>query len=84
MTKLQEEFENLELENKKLASDNAKIQDERLNIKCHALKGNLILFNLEESESEKCTKVIQNFCKENLRPMEAENFELESVYRFGK
>ena len=28
VTKLQKEFENLELENKKLACDNAKIQDE--------------------------------------------------------
>ena len=84
LTKLQKEFENLELENRKLACDNAKIQDELLNIKCHAMKDNLLFFNLEESETENCTKVIQNFCKENLRLMEAENFEFESVYRFGK
>ena len=45
MTKLQKKLENLELENRKLANDNAKIQDELLNIKCHALKDNLLLFN---------------------------------------
>ena len=84
MTKLQKEFENLELENKKLACDNAKIQDELLNIKCNAMKDNLLFFNLEESESENCTKVIQNFCKESLRLMEAENFEFESVHRSWK
>ena len=84
MTKLQKEFENLELENKKLACDNAKIQDELLNIKCNAMKDNLLFFNLEESESENCTKVIQSFCKENLRPMKAENFKFESVYGFWK
>ena len=39
---------------------------------------NLLFFNLEERESENCTKVIQNFCKENLRLMEAEHFEFES------
>ena len=45
---------------------------------------NLLFFNLEESESENCTKDIQSLCKENLRLMEAEHFEFESVHRFWK
>ena len=52
LTKLQKEFENQELENKKLACNNAKIEDELLNIKCHAMKDNSLFFNLEESETE--------------------------------
>ena len=48
------------------------------------MKDDLLFLNLEESESENCTKVIQNFCIENLRLIEAENFEFENVYRFVK
>ena len=47
-------------------------------------KDNLLFFNIEENESENCTKVIQHFCKEMQRLMKAENFEFESVHRFGK
>ena len=59
LTKLQKEFENLVFENKKLACDNAKIKDELLNIKCHAMKDKLLFINIEENESENCTKVIE-------------------------
>lgn len=84
IAKLQKDFELLKTENSKLERDNVKLQDELLNIKCNAMKDNLLFYNIKETESENCLKVIQNFCKDNLRIREPEQIQIESVYRVGK
>lgn len=84
IAKLQKDFEQLKTENSKLERENVKLQDELLNIKCNTMRDKLLFYNTKETESENCLKVIQNFCKDNLRSREREQIQLESVYRVGK
>ena len=80
----QKQLEKTQVEMNKIMQANDQMKADILDLKSRSMRGNLLFFNIPESQDEDCAAFVTNFCKEKLHIENAETIRLDRAHRIGK